>query len=35
GEINYNLNTEAWSEGIYILRFLVDGEEFMKRFVKM
>lgn len=35
GEINYELNTQALSEGIYILRFVVDGEEFMKRFVKM
>ena len=35
GEINYELNTQSLSEGIYWLRFLVDGEEFMKRFVKM
>lgn len=35
GVINYNLDTKDWSEGIYVLRFLVDGEAFQKRFVKM
>jgi choice-of-anchor B domain-containing protein len=35
GEINYQLNTNTWSEGIYILQFEVDGEAFRKRFVKM
>lgn len=35
GVVNYELDTESLSEGIYIIRFVVDNEEFTKRFVKM